>query len=113
MSTGKLKHPWNGFAFSTKDSLVFDDKFFKNFMETPMFTTGGTIESTVTFCHADIENVIFNDPATIVFWDDGTKTVVKADDEPFDKEKGLAMAISKKFYGNKGRYFNEFKKWID
>ena len=31
-----------------------------------------------------IENVIFNDPATIVFWDDGTKTVVKAQNEPFD-----------------------------
>ena len=43
-----------------------------------------------------IKNVIFNKPATIVFWEDGTKTVVKAIDEPFDEEKGLAMAIAKK-----------------
>lgn len=49
-----------------------------------------------------IENVIFNDPATIVFWRDGSKTVVKAQNEPFDKEKGLAMAIAKKVYGNEG-----------
>lgn len=112
MPTGKLKHPWDC-NFTTKDSLVFDDKFFK-LMETSMFYTScNGAESTVTFCNSEIENVIFNDPATIVFWDDGTKTVVKADDEPFDKEKGLAMAISKKFYGNKGKYFNEFKKWID
>ena len=41
-------------------------------------------------------NVIFNDPATIVFWSDGTKTVVKAHNEPFNPEKGLAMAIVKK-----------------
>lgn len=60
----------------------------------------------------EIKNVIFNDPATIVFWDDGTKTVVKAENEPFDPEKGLAMAIAKKALGNKGDYYNEFKKWL-
>lgn len=59
----------------------------------------------------EIDNVIFNDPATIVFWADGTKTVVKADKEDFDPEKGLAMAISKKALGNKGNYFDIFKKW--
>lgn len=59
-----------------------------------------------------IENVIFNDPATIVFWRDGSKTVVKAIDEPYDPEKGLAMAIAKKAYGNEGNYYNEFKKFI-
>ena len=59
-----------------------------------------------------IENVIFNDPATIVFWRDGSKTVVKAKDEPYDPEKGLAMAIAKKVYGNEGNYYNEFKKFI-
>ena len=60
----------------------------------------------------EITNVIFNDPATIVFWNDGTKTVVKAEGEPFDPEKGLAMAIAKKALGNKGNYYNEFKKWL-
>ena len=59
------------------------------------------------------EKVIFNDPATIVFWKDGTKTVVKAVCEPFDKEKGLAMAIAKKALGNEGKYFNMFKKFIN
>lgn len=61
----------------------------------------------------EIERVIFNYPATIVLWTDGTKTIVKAqDDDVYDKEKGLAMAICKKLYGNTGRYFEEFKKWI-
>ena len=59
-----------------------------------------------------IKNVIFNDPATIIFWSDGTKTVVKAENESFDPEKGLAMAIAKKSLGNKGNYYNEFKKWL-
>ena len=38
-----------------------------------------------------ITKVIFNDPATIVFWSDNTKTVVKAQDEPFDPEKGFLL----------------------
>lgn len=60
-----------------------------------------------------IKNVIFNDPATIVFWNDGTKTIVKAQDgDIFDPEKGLAMAISKKALGNKGNYCETFKKWL-
>lgn len=62
-----------------------------------------------------IENVIFNDPCTIVFWSDGDKTIVKCNGEDFDKEKGLAMAIAKKFLGtnkSKSNYNDIFKKWI-
>ena len=60
-----------------------------------------------------IKNVIFNEPATIVFWEDGSKTIVKCQDgDIYDPEKGLAMAISKKALGNQGNYCNEFKKWL-
>lgn len=61
-----------------------------------------------------IKNVIFNEPATIVFWADGTKTVVKCQEgDIFDPEKGLTMAITKKALGNKGNYCNEIKKWCE
>ena len=60
-----------------------------------------------------IKNVIFNKPATIVFWADGTKTVVKCEHEDFDPEKGLAMAIVKKTMADNHSYYNEiFKKWL-
>lgn len=60
-----------------------------------------------------LKKVIYNDPATIVFWSDGTKTVVKAQPgDIFDPEKGLAMAIAKKACGNTGNYYNGFKKWL-
>ena len=53
----------------------------------------------------EIKNVIFNPPATIVFWEDGSKTVVKTQNgEEFDPEKGFSMAIAKKHFGNKGNY---------
>lgn len=61
----------------------------------------------------EIKKVIFNNPATIVLWADGTKTVVKAKNEEFDPEKGLAMAIVKKVFGNKGSYFNKIKRWTN
>lgn len=39
-----------------------------------------------------IVKVIFNDPATIVFWDDGKKTVVKCQGgDKFDEKKGLIL----------------------
>ena len=48
-----------------------------------------------------INKVIFNNPATIVLWNDGTKTVVKRQKgERWDKEKGLAMAIVKHVCGH-------------
>lgn len=77
-----------------------------------LFGTGLTV-SPYQKAMSKIKNVIFNDPATIVFWSDGTKTVVKCGkDDTFDPEKGLAMAISKYFFDNAG-YFNDvFKKWI-
>lgn len=59
-----------------------------------------------------IRKVIFNNPATIVLWSDGTKTVVKCNErDDFDPEKGLAMAICKKHFGG-GFYNDVFKKWI-
>lgn len=72
----------------------------------------GTVKSTTNPSKPAIKNVIFNDPATIVMWSDGTKTVVKAEKEDFDPEKGLAMAISKKNLGNKYDYYNTFKHWL-
>lgn len=72
------------------DEMLFEERFFNYF---------------------DIEKVIFNPPATIVIWRDGTKTVVKCNGEKFDQEKGLAMAISKRALGVGNMYRKVFKKW--
>ena len=60
-----------------------------------------------------IKNVIFNYPATIVFWEDGTKTVVKCQhDDYYSMETGLALCIAKKALGNKGNFNDIFRKWV-
>ena len=59
-----------------------------------------------------IERVLFNDPATIVFWTDGTKTVVKCrKGDKWDAEKGLAMACAKKLMGNREGYHKTLAKY--
>lgn len=63
---------------------------------------------------ASIKNVIFAPPATIVYWSDGSKTVVKCSEKDvFDPEKGLAMAIAKRCGGNKGSYYKEIRHWVE
>ena len=63
-------------------------------------------------CSVSIRKVIFNDPATVVLWSDGTKTVVKCGPEDkFDTEKGLAMAIVKKMAGNDNSFHKVFKQY--
>ena len=52
----------------------------------------------------DVDSVIFSDPATIVFWSDGTKTVVKCmAGEKFERYAGFAMACMKKMFGSTSR----------
>lgn len=72
-----------------------------------------------TYCYSpkiiinSIDHVLFNPPATIIFWNDKTKTVVKCKpNEEFDPEKGLAMAITKKALGNKYDYYDVFWKFL-
>jgi hypothetical protein len=49
-----------------------------------------------------IEKIIFNGPATIVFWTDGTKTIVRCNDVTEtidDREKAVFAACAKKLLG--------------
>ena len=95
-----------------KDYCQKDVELLMDLYRTILNSTYGTKASKTNYI-PEIKNVIFNDPATIVFWDDGTKTVVKCQDgDEFDPEKGLAMAIVKKTYGNKGSYCSKLKKWL-
>jgi len=70
----------------------------------------GTIHLFLVDSFPEQKKVIFNKPATVVYWGDGTKTVVKCqNDEEFDPEKGVALCYMKKMCGNTGRY-NELLK---
>lgn len=60
-----------------------------------------------------IRKVIFSGPATIVFWNDGDKTVVKCmNGDHLNYEMGIAMCTLKKLFGDSYLDFKkDLKKW--
>lgn len=72
----------------------------------------------------EVKDILVNGPATIVFWTDGTKTVVKCGpNDSYDAEKAVAMCFMKKALGSKSmtkifdlaedkvaEYDNQFKR---
>lgn len=67
-------------------------------------------KSKMTYGCPGIKKVIFNDPATIVLWGDGTKTVVKCSEgDTYSKWAGLAFCICKKLMGDD--FHKAFKYW--
>lgn len=68
------------------------------------------VAETKNFYSLNVSKIIFNPPATIVFWEDGTKTVVKcAAEDEFSEYYGFLAALGKKVYENN----NQIKKLID
>ena len=60
-----------------------------------------------------VMRVIFNDPATIIYWKDGTKTVVKCQEgDTYSKETGFVMCYLKKLLGNDNTFNKEITKWV-
>ena len=59
-----------------------------------------------------IKEVIYSNPATIVFWDDNTKTVAKCSPvDEYSPETGLAICVLKKIVGG-AAIKNMFDDWI-
>lgn len=72
----------------------------------------GTVYAPVILC---INHIKFSGPATIIFWKDGTKTIVKcAEEDEFNCETGIAMATLKKILGSDYAYYKKkVKKIVD
>lgn len=106
---------WNKYESNTlfNATLISDINKEMKMLEKAKLNNIFGVKSTERKIDMRIEKVIFNAPATVVLWEDGTKTIVKTgNDDIYDPEKGLAMAIAKKALGNQGNYYEVFKKWL-
>ena len=111
-SWNKVRRPYR---LDNLDALVYGCGYIKGSDKSPSANKKEITERSnymPTDIRRFIKNVKFNPPATIVFWTDNTKTVVKCNGEDYDPEKGLAMCISKKMLGDRGNYYEVFKKWL-
>lgn len=56
------------------------------------------------------KKIIYNGPATIVFWTDGTKTIVKRSKKDKDnKYNAFCAALAKKIFGSNNKIINIVK----
>lgn len=61
----------------------------------------------------EIKKVIFNEPATIILWANGDKTVVKCTaGDTYDKEKGFIIAYLKYLLFNGNLLKKQIKEWV-
>lgn len=102
-------NPWrcacccNADMFAPIEKTVTTEKEYNKMYKKPIDPIGYRIPA--------IKNVIFSGRATIIFWEDNTKTVVKCDkDDVYDPHTGLAEAIAKKALGD--YYRRLFRKYI-
>lgn len=69
-------------------------------------------EYKIRFVISDVKKVIINDPATIILWKDGSKTVVKCtENDEFDPEKGILLALVKHMLFEDSS--TRMSKWMD
>lgn len=107
------------YYISTEGETSARDEFWRELEKRwgPLERHYSTSLETLTFAamgKPKIQKVIFNNPATIILWTDGTKTVVKCQPgDIYDKEKGFVMAYLKKLLGNDNTFNKEINKWVE
>lgn len=101
---------WGGAAIAAVNAAVPDDPFARGWNAAMRHMKNNPSASAPLPLPT---NVIFNDPATIVYWSDGTKTVVKCQPgDVFSAEAGLTTAMLKKYMGNDNTFNRVINEWL-
>lgn len=91
------------------DAVVSHVEVIRNVGDWPLLRAEGRVCSCETRPQRlRYRKVIYNKPATIVLWEDGSKTVVKCDGkDEYNPVTGLALCFMKKSLGNNSRNLND------
>jgi hypothetical protein len=94
------------------DAWIHANRCFDEYCDRDIMTTKKVYSSlNGHYFIPEIRKVIYNPPATIILWEDETKTVVKCcETDIYDPEKGFAMAVVKKLCGNESALFHKLFK---
>ena len=88
-------------AKSNGTGEIWNNKIETNFSEPKYIIKSASTTDMFNDILDDIDHIIYNDPATIVTFKDGSKVCVKASKgDTFNKETGLIYAIIKRLYAN-------------
>ena len=86
----------------------------RRFLKTVTGDTDSDTEARIDLNFYTPRKIIFNDPVSVVFWQDGTKTIVRrTKGEKFNKYTAFTAALAKKIFGNNTRVNAIVKSGID
>ena len=93
---------------NTFEKKAMQDSMFDNFISKVRVPQYRRFYCTTTFAPLpkpyEIDHIVKNGPAMVVFWMDGTKTIVKRKEgEKDDDYLAFCAALAKKIYGNNSR----------
>ena len=107
------------YSFNKSDDLYQKALEAAKKMSNSMYGIGHSISATVLrndfnrFLN-EVKDIKFSGPATIVFWKDGTKTVVKCQEgEHYDPKDGIEYALFKKIAGGTSNQASKMAKKYD
>ena len=107
------------YSFTKSDDLYQKALEAAKKMSNSMYGIGHSVSATVLrndfarFLN-EVKDIKFSGPATIVFWKDGTKTVVKCQEgEHYDPKDGIEYALFKKIAGGTSNQASKMAKMYD
>lgn len=104
---------WDEYEKAFKESKEMSNYTYNAYCKQDIDSVSKMIQKQDYYLIPGITKAIYNPPATIIYWSDKTKTVVKCcENDIYDSEKGFAMAVIKKLCGNDSALFHKlFKTW--
>lgn len=104
ISTVTITNGTGDYIWNSGSTLPYSDANTIAVTGTPKHSSHSSKEQKRKEAIPKVKRIIFNPPATIVLWEDGTKTVVKCmENEPYSEYYGFLCALGKKIFGSNSK----------
>ena len=117
---GKITYSTTSNPYMTSSTYIYRNPYYtsyedlKKLLKVKIEDTDGDTEACIDPNFYTPRKIIFNDPVSVVFWKDGTKTIVRrTKGEKFNKYTAFTAALAKKIFGNNTRVNAIVKSGID
>lgn len=118
--SGKIIYSSSSNPYLTSSTYIARNPYYtsmedlRRLLKIDSIDTNGDTKARINSSFYTPRKIIFNDPVSVVFWQDGTKTIVRrTKGEKFNKYTAFTAALAKKIFGNNTRVNAIVKSGID